>query len=180
MFITAVEWAKETAADSTKCGRRLANSGNSRSGANPIAGSRLARPCRLEQNCCSLPSCSSPPLGCIAVLQCMFPPRATHCSPRNVSYTCRTRFQHQSPFRGTRNPVPALTKPQEVLRGGRLDARCAIGEVACRGKKRGQAEEAMLDELQGGPHHAPDIRGEAGGVDEVHPRAAGQAGGLCT
>ncbi len=35
---TVVKWVKETMADRTKCGRRLADSGNSRSGANTIGG----------------------------------------------------------------------------------------------------------------------------------------------
>lgn len=67
---------------------------------------------RLGQKPCSLPSCSSPPLGYIAFVQCILPPHATHCSPRNVSYACQTRFQHQSPFAGHLIPTQHSPSPK--------------------------------------------------------------------
>ena len=59
-----------------------------------------------------------------------------------------------------------LTQSEEVARRDALDA--AIDEDVGGGEVSGEAEEAVLEELHGGPHDAPEVWREAGRVDEEH------------
>lgn len=62
-----------------------------------------------------------------------------------------------------------LTEAKEVLPSDTLHTLRAIREDVCRREEGGQAEEALLEELHSGAHHAPEVGGEGFGVDEVHP-----------
>ena len=71
-----------------------------------------------------------------------------------------------------------LTETEEVLPSDTLHTR-AIGDDVCRREEGGQAEEGLLEELHGGPHHAPEVGGEGNGVGEVHPRSSEVGVDIC-
>ena len=62
--------------------------------------------------------------------------------------------------------MTGLTEAEKVLSGDTTNA--SIDEDVGGGKVGGEAKEAVLEEVHGGPHETPEVGRESGRVDEEH------------